>query len=70
MNSDAGFADVENDLTVVGANIQVGEGFDLLTSADAPVPAVEPAASLCRHWCHGEMPCGWGFRNLDYLRDA
>lgn len=53
VNGDAAFADVENDTAVVGTDIQIGEGLDLLAGADAPVAAVKRAACLCRHWCHG-----------------
>jgi hypothetical protein len=35
VNCDAAFADIENNSAVVGADIQVGEGLDLLAGADA-----------------------------------
>jgi hypothetical protein len=58
------FTDVENYSSVIGADIQVCEGFDLLTRTDAPVPPIERAASLCGHCCHGQTLCGWRFHNL------
>ncbi len=65
VNSDAGFADVENDSTVVCANIQVGEGFDFLT---AQMRLSRPLSELSVCVDIGDMvkmPCGWGFRNLN-----
>jgi hypothetical protein len=52
VDGDAAFTDIENNSAVIGPDIEIGEGFHLVASTDAPLPPIERVTRLRRHWCH------------------